>query len=129
MGMQKMLRRAVVGAVAVGVSVGAMATGASAGPIETDQNKAEYWEEAGYGTCVKDDREVGSYTVPEAPEASSWTILVLKAGSGKSVSTVNDQILDPVEGATYTHSSGKGISHVILCYDDSYGGGGGGYES
>lgn len=125
---QKMFRRAMVGVVAIGVSIGAMATGASAGPIDTAKNKASYYEDAGYGTCVKYDHKVDSFTVPEADSGTEWTLLVLKAGSARSVATVNDEIPNPVTGQTYTHSSGKNISHVIICHDDNpYGGGG--YQS
>jgi hypothetical protein len=117
--------------IAAGLAVGTMVLGASAtaasakshtGPIDTDQNKVSYWEAVTGQECMKDERVGNSYTVP----AGDWSLLVIKAGSARSVENVNDVISNPVAGTSYSHSSGKGISHVILCSGGDYGGGGGG---
>jgi hypothetical protein len=114
----KQLRhRAVIGAMVAGVVLGGMATAASAKPINTDQNQESYWEGLGYGECSKVEDPADPFVVPAPDEGNAWTLLVIKAGSAQSVETVNDLIEDPQEGDSYTHSSGKGISHIILCQD------------
>lgn len=116
------LRVAAAASVSVGVVLGGSAVAGAAKPENAAANQAAYWEAQGYGDCEKVvDYDIESYTVP----AGTWSALILKAGSSQSTETPNQVILDPVAGETYTHVSGKGISHVILC-SDGYGGGGGG---
>jgi hypothetical protein len=107
--------------VAAGLAVGAMALGASATvasagthsmkPIDPEMNKVSYWEAQTGQDCMKYEDVGHTYTVP----AGTWSLLVIKAGSARSVENVNDVIMNPMAGAEYGHSSGKGISHVILC--------------
>ena len=55
------------------------------------------------------------FVVPTPPEGTTWTLLVLKAG------LVNDEISTPAPSSVHHHSSGKEISHVILCYGNGDG--------
>jgi hypothetical protein len=120
------LRLAAAASVSAGVILGGSSVAGAAKPESAAANQAAYWEAQGYGDCEKVvDSNIGSYTVPEG----TWSALILKAGSSQSTETPNQVILDPVAGETFTHVSGKGISHVILCSDGGYGGGGGGGAS
>lgn len=76
--------------------------------IATDSNQVDFWCETG----VKFEPVSTPYVVPTPPAGATWTLLVLKAG------TENDQIPNPVVGNAYSHSSGRDISHVILCYEE-----------
>lgn len=67
-------------------------------------------------SCFCDDgiktEDVGaSFTVP----AGTWSLLVLKAANENAGVDPIDEIVDPVAGQTYTHSSGKDISFAVLC--------------
>ena len=91
----------------------------SAATVDPDTNSVAYWcgsEDAG----VKiDNYEDDSFTVPAPPEGKVWTLLVLKAGSVESTTVVNETYPNPVPGDTYVRSDGKGISHIILCFEVS----------
>lgn len=116
-----------VGAAAViGGTIG-LVTSATASPapvgvvaaVDPDKNHPDYWEaifEAqGYAgvQCVKDDElDSKSYLLSDPPEGSIWVALILKAGSGDEASQVE---MLPAPG-TYTHDSGKDLSHVIKCW-------------
>jgi hypothetical protein len=100
------------------LAVTGLATAAGAQP-DPNTNTVAYWcgsEDAG----IKIEGPFDSVTVPEPPEGTIWTLLVLKAGSeeGGSVEEENEQFPDPVVGETYIRSDGKGISHAILCHEE-----------
>ncbi len=64
-------------------------------------------------TGIKFDNLSGlTFTVPEPPPGTTWTLLVLKAGLD------NFEISDPVVGQAYSHPNGKEISHAIICYEE-----------
>ena len=50
------------------------------------------------------------FIVPEPPEGTTWTLIVLKAG------TTNETIPYPLEGQSFSHSLHEN-SHVILCWE------------
>ncbi|WP_129336131.1 hypothetical protein [Cellulomonas endophytica] len=113
------LRRTLTAAVLGVALAGAAAAPASAAVVPT-QNTEAYWEALYDASCTKTELVdgIGSFTVPQPPAGSVWTVLVLKAGSGSGARTV---VEDPVPGAVYTHYSGKDLSHVILCsVEDDY---------
>jgi hypothetical protein len=105
-------------ALATGLALllGALGTQVHAGanpPPNT--NEVAYWCPDGHG--AKYDTTGTSFTVPAPPDGQVWTLLVLKAGSDQSVETgENETFPNPVVGQTYSHSSGKTLSHAILCY-------------
>ena len=77
----------------------------------SDENKVGYWCENG----VKYEPVATPYVVPTPPEGTAWTLLVLKAGSGEGA---NETFANPTSGQSYVHSTGKDISHVILCWEE-----------
>jgi hypothetical protein len=77
-------------------------------------NQPSYYEALGYGVCTKNDRPTDPFQLGAPPSGSSWTLLVLKAGSEKSNDDWNTLVHNPTPGA-YSHPSGKKISHVIVC--------------
>lgn len=85
---------------------------------EVNTNSVAFWcgsEDAG----VKFDNLTSlTFTVPPLPAGiSSWSLLVLKAGSDVSVETgANETFVNPGVGLVYAHSSGKTLSHAILCF-------------
>ncbi len=81
-------------------------------PQDPEYNNVDYWQSNGYEYCVKYEPVTTPYLVPPAPEGGEWDLLVIKAGAGDEA---NQLIEDPLAGNTYDHSSGKDISHVILC--------------
>lgn len=96
----------------LGVALPAFATGSP--PPNT--NEVAYWCPNG-GVKIDGNGSSTTFTVPAPPaNISSWTLLVIKAGSDQSVENENETFPNPVVGQTYSHSSGKVISHVILCY-------------
>lgn len=101
---------AVAGFAVVGIAAPAQA----APPPNAAMNAETYWEMQGHGDCTKVELAdgVSGYTVPWG---SDLTLLVLKAGSGASAHYV---ITDPVPGMTYSHPSGRDLSHIIYCTDD-----------
>jgi len=83
-----------------------------------DTNKVEYWCPNG---GIKYEPVSTPFIVPAPPDGKVWTLLVLKAGSeqGGSVEEENQQFPNPVVGQAYSRTDGKGISHAILCYDNT----------
>jgi LPXTG-motif cell wall-anchored protein len=80
-------------------------------------NEVAYWCGSSDLGVKYDNLTSTSFTVPDPPEGKVWTLLVLKAGSDESVETgANETFTDPVPGQTYSHSSGKTLSHAILCF-------------
>ncbi len=73
---------------------------------QSDENTVEFWCDNGEKIEPVDT----PFIVPDPPEGTTWTLLVLKAG------TMNSTVSSPVVGQAYSHPSGKEISHVILCY-------------
>ncbi len=74
----------------------------------TDSNQVDFWCDDG----MKVEPVSTPYVVPAPPAGTTWTLLVLKAGLD------NQTIANPVVGQAYSHSNGKDISHVILCYEE-----------
>ena len=74
---------------------------------QSDENAVDFWCDNGEKIEPVDT----PFIVPDPPEGTTWTRLVLKSG------TQNIQITDPIPGQAYSHPSGKEISHVILCYE------------
>ncbi|MCU1369043.1 MAG: hypothetical protein JWO77_237 [Ilumatobacteraceae bacterium] len=87
-----------------------------------DKNQPSYWSGIGYGTCVKQEAPGTPYTLAAPPAGTTWSMLVVKAGSESSTNDPHAEYPNPVPGP-YFHPSGKAISHIILC---SRGGGSGG---
>jgi hypothetical protein len=87
-------------------------------PWTEDTNHVEYWQDLGYGTCTKVEEPGGtSYTLPASPSNSTWSLLVVKAGS-----EYNQVYEDPTVGVAYdapTNSQGnpRTVSHVIYCQE------------
>lgn len=95
----------------------AWASGASATVPDTNTNEVPFWcGSVELGTKITPTNQT-SFTVPPPPAGiSSWSLLIIKAGSDQSVENENEVFPNPVVGQAYSHSSGKIISHVILCY-------------
>jgi len=84
------------------------------GQVDPAENQVAFW-------CEPDDagqkfEPVDTpFIVPEPLEGTTWTLLVLKAGSGEGA---NETVVNPVVGQGYSHSSGQDNSHTILCFED-----------
>jgi len=76
-------------------------------------NEVAYW--CPNGGVKYDNLNSTTFTVPAPPAGKVWTLLVLKAGSDQSVENENETFPNPVVGQAYSHSSGKTLSHAILC--------------
>ena len=64
-------------------------------------------------TGIKFDNLSGlTFTVPEPPPGTTWTLLVLKAGLD------NFEIPNPTIGQAYSLPNGKEISHAIICFEE-----------
>jgi hypothetical protein len=98
--------------VACGI-VGLAVTAGATGNPPPNTNEVAYWCPSG---GVKYETTGTSFTVPAPPDGKIWTLLVLKAGSDQSVPNENETFPNPVVGQSYSHSSGKTLSHAILCY-------------
>jgi hypothetical protein len=108
-------KRALVAGAAMATMLGVTAGVASAQqPLSAQQNNPDYWSNLGYGQCSKTENPGTPFVLGNPPAGTTWSLLVIKAGSAQSVDTPNDVILNPSPG-TYYHSSGKTISHVIVC--------------
>ena len=88
--------------------------GTSAAQSNSDLNHPSYYEGLGYGTCVKTDPVSTPYTLGAPPAGSYWRLLVLKAGSAASNDDWNT-MLDYPQPGSFSHPSGKQISHIIKC--------------
>jgi hypothetical protein len=80
-----------------------------------DKNQPSYWSGLGYGTCVKEESPATPYKLGAAPAGTTWSMLVVKAGSESSTNDPHAEYPNPVPGSYY-HPSGKSISHIIKCY-------------
>lgn len=126
------IRRALVstvGAVALlagslGVLASASAAPVSSGvaaSVDSDKNHTSYWESVLAGQypgvkCKKyDNVDAKTFTVPAADDGYDWVYAIVKAGADQSVDQPNEEHSSVSEGDVLSHSSGKDISHVILC--------------
>jgi len=101
---------------AVALTLGLAVTAGATGSPPPNTNEVAYWC-GGSDMGVKyDNLNSTSFTVPAPPDGKTWTLLVLKAGSDQSVEHENETFTNPEVGESYSHSSGKTLSHAILCY-------------
>ena len=105
---------AVVVAAIVGVSlVWVSASGADSYlPQDPQYNNVSYWQSQGYEYCVKYEPVTTPYSVPAPVGGGTWDLMIIKAGAGDDA---NQLVSGPTAGGSYGHSSGKDISHIILC--------------
>lgn len=117
------MKKSLAVAALTGLVVLTAGTPAFAARTDPALNKPATWEALGYGTCSKVDLTDGvkAWTLAEG----TYTLLVLKAGSGTAANAVTEA---PVAGVAYTHPTGKDLSHVITCVGDDVPGDGGGEE-
>jgi hypothetical protein len=73
-------------------------------------NEVALWCPGGLG--IKYEPVSTPFVVPAPPTGWSWTLLVLKAGSGPNE---NATFPNPVVGQGYRHPGGRDNSHAILC--------------
>jgi hypothetical protein len=116
--MKRMITAFVVAAIAIlGLSTPAQA----APPDQAASNNAAYWElfTPDDDRCTKVELPDGvtTYTLPELGDGMTYTLLVLKAGSGATANTV---ILNPIAGVAYSHDTDKELSHVIYCVSEPH---------
>jgi hypothetical protein len=97
------------------LSIGGTA-GAALATGNTGPNQPGYWETLPGEQCVKyDNLTAKTFTVPAAEDGRDWSKAIVKAGSDQSTDGANE-VVKPVEaGQVLSHSSGKNLSHVILC--------------
>ena len=99
--------RALAILMAIALVAAAVFLTASAAAAEGTDNQVDDWCDTG----VKHDNLSGpSFTVPDPPAGTTWTLLVIKSG------TENETWVNPTPGQTYTPANGKAVSHAILCY-------------
>ena len=97
--------------IAIGLWVAAILVALSIPVLATDSNHVDFWCETG----VKYEPVDTPFVVPPPPAGQTWTLLVLKAGSGPDQ---NQEIPNPTVGTGYFWQTGeKDISHAILCYE------------
>lgn len=88
----------------------------SNGPSDSQKNHERYWEALGYGVCYKyDNLSTKVFTVPAPASGKVYSVAIVKAGSSSSVANPNEVDETVASGDTLRHSSGKDISHIILC--------------
>jgi len=106
----------IVGVLILGLAAAGPATANGNPPPNT--NEVAYWCPSGGVKYDLDGLNQTTFTVPAPPAGQSWSLLVLKAGHTGEGGVVNENetFTDPVVGQSYSHSSGKNISHAILCY-------------
>ena len=97
------------------VAIFALAGKAGANAVP-NTNEVAYW--CPNGGVKYDNLTSTLFTVPAPPDGHTWSLLVLKAGSDQSVENENETFPNPVVGQSYSHSSGKTLSHAILCYGE-----------
>ena len=116
--MKRVIAAAAIAALAVlGLSTPAQA----APPDEAATNSAAYWEAftPDDDTCTKVELPdgVSTYTLPELGPDQTYTLLVLKAGSGAGANTL---VWNPIAGVAYGHDTDKDLSHIIYCVTEGY---------
>ena len=92
-------------AVVAGIAIFAGEAGAQVAP---DENKVEFWCNGTDG--IKYEPVDTPFIVPAPPEGTTWTLIVIKAG------TTNETNTNPIPGTSYAHSEHDN-SHVILCWE------------
>ena len=117
------------------MSVLSMSAGSSAAPGDPvapaststnvpkpNTNSVSYW--CPNGGVKFDNLTKKTFTVPAPAQGTTWTLAVVKAGSTDiGFGAGNDTpITNPVAGQVLSHTSGKNLSHVILCYKSGGGG-------
>lgn len=110
-----MKRQLLAGLAVSGLAVVGLAAPAQAAPPpHAAMNHTSYWEGMGYGDCTKIELPDGveSFTLSELDWPMTYSVLIMKAGSGASA---NDVVHYPWVGQAYTHATGKDLSHVIYC--------------
>ncbi|MHA6667885.1 hypothetical protein ACX3O0_03345 [Homoserinimonas sp. A447] len=106
--MKKLLAASAIACIAtVGISAPVAAS-----PESASMNHETYWETS-TTDCTKVEFADGvtSFSLP-SQYGLTYTMLVLKAGSGDSA---NDVIGWPASDYDYYHQTGKGLSHAIYC--------------
>jgi len=81
-------------------------------PQDPQYNNVSYWQSQGYEYCVKYEPVTTPYSVPAPVGGGTWDLMIIKAGAGDDA---NQLVSGPTAGGSYGHSSGKDISHIILC--------------
>jgi hypothetical protein len=81
-------------------------------PQNPTYNNPNYFTGPTYGLCTKLEPVTTPFVMPVPEFGNAWTLLVIKAGSGTDA---NQLVPDPTSGQSYTHTSGKDISHAIFC--------------
>ena len=81
-------------------------------PQDPQYNNVSYWQSQGYEYCVKYEPVATPYSVPAPAGGGTWDLMIIKAGAGDDA---NQLVSGPTVGGSYGHSSGKDISHIILC--------------
>ncbi len=109
----KILAALAVAFALVGLASPAFATDGA--PPADNTNEVTYWCAPNIG--YKYDPVSTPFVVPAPPAGYEWYLLVLKAGSTGHGGVINENetFANPVVGQSYTHSSGKDLSHAILC--------------
>ncbi len=105
-----------------------MAPASASNGANSNLNHPDYYEGLGYGSCSKTDSPGDPYNLGSPPAGTSWTLLVLKAGSASSNDDWNTLVPNPAPGP-YLHPSGKNLSHVITCHNGSGNGGNNGQDN
>jgi LPXTG-motif cell wall-anchored protein len=111
--------RQLVGAVAIAaglLTMGMAGTAQATGNPPPNTNEVAFWCGSSDLGVKFDGLTSSTFTVPPPPTGKVWTLLVLKAGSDQSTDGENETFPNPVVGQTYAHSSGKTLSHAILCF-------------
>jgi hypothetical protein len=132
-----MLRRLIAATATVAGAVALALAAVVPAHATTNSNDPAYWQTPGTNeVCSKIEDPGGTtWTLPAAPAGSVWTKVIIKAGStGTSVDAENNayysdstykypaddagttwnQVAD-LQSTTFSHPSGKDISHVIFC--------------
>jgi len=104
------------------LTVGLVAVGfVLAGPLgasATETNHTEFWQTVSGETCAKYEPVVTPYTLPAPEDGRTYSKVVIKAGSSGHGGVVDENTVyttNLLAGLTFTHLSGKNVSHVILC--------------
>lgn len=134
-----MFRRLLAAATALvaAAALSFVASPALADPPADQSNTPIYWQTPGTGEiCASTGAPGGTtWSLPAPPANSVWTKVVIKAGSGASVDAENNAYVDnltykyPADApgttwnvvgnlasTTFSHPSGKEISHIIYCW-------------
>ncbi|GAA3728877.1 hypothetical protein GCM10022239_02020 [Leifsonia bigeumensis] len=95
------------------VSLGALPANADAGT-----NDPANWVTLTGETCFKYEPVATPYVLPAPDEGRTYSKVIIKSGSSGQGGVVDENTVYTTglnTGASFTHASGKNISHVILC--------------